>query len=372
METATSIPDLPVIENSSGMSEKPSEMRDSSPVDATVNKKRSWRSKFTDSIRRMGNNDYSASEPSPKRRMPRPKNSILAQAEDLSEKDVIIAVMGPTGAGKSSFIQTASGFKIGIGHQLESCTTDVSPVKVLCAEGNIPDIVFVDTPGFDDTHKTDIEILEMIAEWLKKTYERDITLAGILYLHRISDNRMAGTPLKNLRMFKKLCGDNALKNVILTTTMWDEVDEEIGEEREQELKREYWSGMIKRGSTTARFQNTSDSAWSIADPLIQNAYRQRALKLQEELVDMKRQLRETDAGQQLYGTLESLFLRRQETLRKIQDEMKRRGNSDPQILAALEEEREELGKQLEKTITDMQALKLPLGKRLLRMLRHWG
>lgn len=31
------------------------------------------------------------------------------------------------------------------------------------------DIIFVDTPGFDDTHKSDVEILEMIAGWLKQT-----------------------------------------------------------------------------------------------------------------------------------------------------------------------------------------------------------
>ena len=30
------------------------------------------------------------------------------------------------------------------------------------------DIVFVDTPGFDDTNKSDMEILEMLANWLRK------------------------------------------------------------------------------------------------------------------------------------------------------------------------------------------------------------
>jgi hypothetical protein len=30
-------------------------------------------------------------------------------------------------------------------------------------------VVFVDTPGFDDTYKADTEILGMIAEWLVKT-----------------------------------------------------------------------------------------------------------------------------------------------------------------------------------------------------------
>ena len=71
-------------------------------------------------------------------------------------------------------------------------------------------------------------------------------LSGLLYFHRISDNRMAGTPLKNLRMFEELCGKNAFHSVILTTTMWDEVDGETGEERERELKEKYcWSVILR-------------------------------------------------------------------------------------------------------------------------------
>jgi len=30
-------------------------------------------------------------------------------------------------------------------------------------------IVLVDTPGFDDDKRSDIEILELIGDWLKKT-----------------------------------------------------------------------------------------------------------------------------------------------------------------------------------------------------------
>ena len=32
------------------------------------------------------------------------------------------------------------------------------------------DLVFVDTPGFDNTHKKDLDILKMVADWLKSTY----------------------------------------------------------------------------------------------------------------------------------------------------------------------------------------------------------
>ena len=50
-----------------------------------------------------------------------------------------------------------------VGHDLESCTAEVSMVR-------IDDVVLVDTPGFDDTNKTDREILIMIADWLTNTY----------------------------------------------------------------------------------------------------------------------------------------------------------------------------------------------------------
>jgi GTPase Era involved in 16S rRNA processing len=50
-------------------------------------------------------------------------------------------------------------------------------VKFQCPERSDLDVVFVDTPGFDNTDKTDGEILEMIAEWLKKTYSLSDTLA---------------------------------------------------------------------------------------------------------------------------------------------------------------------------------------------------
>ena len=41
-------------------------------------------------------------------------------------------------------------------------------IKVEVAGSN-EEVVLVDTPGFDDTYRSDLEILEMIAEWLKDT-----------------------------------------------------------------------------------------------------------------------------------------------------------------------------------------------------------
>ncbi|KAG8220474.1 hypothetical protein J3R82DRAFT_3169 [Butyriboletus roseoflavus] len=83
---------------------------------------------------------------------------------------------------------------------------------------------------------------------LKVVYNNDKLLSGILYLHRITDNRVAGTPLKNLRVFRKLCGKDALEKVYLTTTMWDEVEPTVGERRLDDLSSDYWKAMVSQGA----------------------------------------------------------------------------------------------------------------------------
>lgn len=96
-------------------------------------------------------------------------------------------------------------------------------------------VYLVDTPGFDDTTRSDTEVLREIAGWLNDSYKNRVLLQGIIYLHRIADVRMQGSAKKNLLMFKKLCGEDALKKVVLATTMWDKVPQRQAEEREKQL-----------------------------------------------------------------------------------------------------------------------------------------
>ena len=119
-----------------------------------------------------------------------------------------------------------------------------------------PDIsvYLIDTPGFDDTNRSDTEVLKEIAVWLTASYSMSIKLHGIIHLHRITDLRMQGSAKRNLFLFKKLCGNEALKNVILATTMWEMVDEEDGHAREIELQDtpEFWGVMKEKGSQIVR------------------------------------------------------------------------------------------------------------------------
>ncbi|RDB28781.1 Serine/threonine-protein kinase HT1 [Hypsizygus marmoreus] len=236
-----------------------------------------------------------------------PLHSTLVR-QSVTAQDVIIALMGPTGVGKSTFINVATQLpSVVVGDDLESCTQDIRAIPYPHPDGSGRNIVFVDTPGFDDSERTDYEILTRISDWLKQTYQEHITLTGLLFFHRIGEARMRGTPLKNLNMFEALCGKDALKNVILTTTMWDQVNPETGNKRESQLRAEFWKPMMDHGSRVARFTSTFDSAWEITSQFDINT--PRAVQLQRELVDEKKDLNQTSAFMVLVRWWEQAFSR---------------------------------------------------------------
>jgi hypothetical protein len=163
----------------------------------------------------------------------------------------------------------------------------------------------IDTPGFDDTNRSDSDVLKDIAYWLASAYTRKVHLAGIIYLHRITDVRMQGSALRNLRMFNELCGLNNLKSVILATTHWTHgegksVPESVGEARVKELEetKEFWGGMIERGSRVEKHDGSKASAIRTVSDLV-NRHDPVTLGIQRQLVDEKRSLFDTDAGQAL-------------------------------------------------------------------------
>ncbi|KAF8157123.1 P-loop containing nucleoside triphosphate hydrolase protein [Crassisporium funariophilum] len=286
----------------------------------------------------------------------------VVEKESLSKKDVIIAVMGPTGSGKSTFIKIATGLDPGVGHSLESRTSTVNTITLSFPEYSECNVVFVDTPGFDDTKKPDAEILQMIATWLQETYGNDVRLAGLLYCHRITDNRMAGTPKKNLKMFKALCGKGRYKDVILVTTMWDQEDVTVGNTRETELKKNYWRDMIGHHAKTARFENTRESAFQILGPLIDKAIRPESVLIQDEMIDMKLQLPETLAGQALYEKLVFQVAERQKILKQCQSDLDR-PDIDEASFKDTEIKYRDLQKEQEDAMSEMQKMRLSFGER---------
>lgn len=169
-----------------------------------------------------------------------------------------------------------------------------------CQLNETTTVYLIDTPGFDDTNRSDTQVLREIATWLTVSYSANIRLSGIIYLHRISDARMSGSAKKNLFMFRKLCGPHALKNVILATTMWNSVSERQGAARERELRStsDFWGWMVEQGSQIRRHDGSTASAMSLIRDLVKNNEKV-TLSLQHQMVTEKKGLDDTDAGQEV-------------------------------------------------------------------------
>jgi hypothetical protein len=163
-------------------------------------------------------------------------------------------------------------------------------------------VVLVDTPGFDDQNRSDAEVLSTVAAFMKSAYEQQILLSGIIYLHRITDTRVTGSGLRNLNMFKEVCGDNFYSNVALATTMWENLSQDqhsnrLGQLREQQLLEEskFWKLMVRKGSQVFRHANNRDSALVIVSRLV-CLQSKAATLLQREMVDLHKDVLDTGAG----------------------------------------------------------------------------
>lgn len=66
-----------------------------------------------------------------------------------------IAVMGPVGSGKSTFINLASKSKLKVGNGLKSCTAEVIPTAPFLVGDKW--VVLLDAPGFEDTKTSDFD-----------------------------------------------------------------------------------------------------------------------------------------------------------------------------------------------------------------------
>jgi hypothetical protein len=177
----------------------------------------------------------------------------------------------------------------------------------------------IDTPGFDDTNKSDTEILRDISDWLATSYRAGIKLSGILYLYDISSPRFTGSAKRNLQMFQELCGEDAFPCLVFGTTFWDKIEESRGERREKELQEHFWADMMKRGCHYIRHDDKRISAFKILD-LMLSQRRSFTATIQKQLVDDKLDLHQTSAGQALSVDFRKLETEHQATLQKLHEE----------------------------------------------------
>ncbi|KAH8103309.1 P-loop containing nucleoside triphosphate hydrolase protein, partial [Cristinia sonorae] len=240
-----------------------------------------------------------------------------------SPRPILRSVMGATGTGKSTFVNLASGSHFLVGEGLRSCTPAVQVSESFDVAGRR--MRLIDTPGFDDTTKSDSEILRMIAEFLADAYRQDKKLSGIVYMHRISDTRMSGVSKRNFGMFRSLCGEKTLRNVVLVTNMWGEIQQSVGEAREHELATDdiLFKPVLDKGAAMARHMNSSESALAILQRFVDN--HPEALAIQTEVVEEGRGIDDTTAGvdlqREMTREIEEAKRRQEDEVRRVREAM---------------------------------------------------
>lgn len=82
-------------------------------------------------------------------------------------------------------------------------------------------IRLVDTSGFEDIDLEDGTTLERIADWLQESYEKNMLLTGLIFMHNIHEARVGRSSRKNMTLFPKFSGHDNMRNVVLLTNKWD-------------------------------------------------------------------------------------------------------------------------------------------------------
>ena len=176
-------------------------------------------------------------------------------------------------------------------------------------------------------------------------------LSGIIYIHRISDNRFGGVAGRNFNMFRKLCGEPTLRNVVLVTNMWNEGSRDINEAREGELSNKFFRPALAKGAQMARHFNTLQTAHGIIQKIMVN--HPTALQIQWELVDRQKKIVDTEAGRAITQELDDQIRRHRDELKEVQEEMKQAVKErDEETKRELEEEVKRLRERMDEIAKD--------------------
>jgi hypothetical protein len=196
-------------------------------------------------------------------------------------------------------------------------------------------------------------------------------VGGVLYLHDITKDGWTGTSKSNLSLFTKICGEDAMNQVILLTTKWRNVphaQEGGAVGRSDELKL-HWAKLIKRGALVRHLQppNTElrlageavNDPWDLIEQIVVGMEaRKLALLLQQELVEDNRFLGESQAGRELYSLL-------QDRLKRVKAGQKEREAQDG-VTTSLEKRQNEI----DAIKQQISHLKPAMRKRLIRWVNN--
>ena len=226
----------------------------------------------------------------------------------------------------------------------------------------------MDTPGFNDTYRSDTEVLLELAKWLEITYRQNAKLTGIIYLHRIMDNRMEGSAMRNLKMFRKLCGNDPLENVVIASTFWGVLDDKKSLAHEKELCEtpDFWGDMMEHGAKVTRFSDTQESALEVLRLFAKK--KAITLEIQRELVDEQIPLGATAAGHAVNEELAEMEMKHNADLARFQEDLAvALAEKDVKLEQVLKKEREKTEERLDRIRNDQNLWRQARGEEIRRL-----
>ncbi|KAI0549167.1 P-loop containing nucleoside triphosphate hydrolase protein [Xylaria curta] len=233
-------------------------------------------------------------------------NTAVPGFDRLSASDIIIAVLGITGSGKSTFISSLTGSDTEIGHNLRPKTAHIGIYSYVQESGRR--VYLIDTPGFDDDIRTDIDVLQEQIFLFAQLYKFSAPLVGVIYLHSICKNRIGGSTMRNFRMLEQMCGFHAVHRIVLVTTMWNTIQpgslqHSNARERQMELitDEKFWGYMCRQGSQALQFDGGKESALQAIDALVHRHIQDGPItfQIQREIVDEGKDVWACSAARQI-------------------------------------------------------------------------
>ncbi|KAF9465130.1 hypothetical protein BDZ94DRAFT_1320473 [Collybia nuda] len=138
------------------------------------------------------------------------------------QKIQVIFVIGNPGAGKSTLVELA-GSKPSFWHSIFHGLGG-GKQTIRAAPHQSKYTILVDTPAFDAETCPDRRFISDVGTWLDKKYgSKNNVLIGIVFIHKISDNRYSDKfgPLQTVEaLAQSLSVKNRISRVVFATSMW--------------------------------------------------------------------------------------------------------------------------------------------------------
>ncbi|KAF9031044.1 hypothetical protein BJ165DRAFT_1599329 [Panaeolus papilionaceus] len=179
----------------------------------------------------------------------------------IPDEAVVYIIMGPTGAGKSTNLAISS-------NQLAGYTQRVTAYKLvnIAWKQSARAIYLVDTPGFSDSKISEMEVVDILRDWLKENCSS--INYRILFLTPIAVTRLPGSRQRTIKMLKELLGVRTY-TITVVTTMWNTLHSERtrsqAEQNFERLKAGVFKGFFGEETDLKRFMGTRTSALQVLD-----------------------------------------------------------------------------------------------------------